>query len=642
MHDLGERVKELNWFYGISKLVETPDIATEEIIQGTIDLIPPSWQYPEKTCARAIIDGQEFKTVPFSETSWKHSSKINIFNKQSGILEVFYMEEKPEIDEGPFLKEERSLIDAIAGRLGKIIEHKQAEEKNKQQGEFLNSVIESLPHPFYVINARNYTIEMANSASGLTITTESTTCYALTHNLSKPCSGEEHECPLEKVKKTKKPADMEHIHTDKNGKSLFIEVHGYPIFDNEGNVVQMMEYNLDITERKKAEEALRKSEEQLRQAQKLESVGRLAGGVAHDFNNLLTTIIGYSELISMEQDLNDITKEGVQEIKNSAERAAALTQQLLAFSRKQVLQPQVIDLNRLITRLGKMLRRLVSEDIDLTTELDSKLGHIKADPGQVEQVIMNLVVNARDAMPEGGTLTIETQGLYLDKSYHQQHLEVTPGDYVLLAVSDTGQGMDKETQAQVFEPFFTTKEVGKGTGLGLSTVYGIVKQSGGFIWVYSEPEQGTTFKIYLPQLTGTKKQQESLREKKDPMGGTEKILLVEDEESLRKMTGKILKGYGYSVVEAKNGIEALEISSKGDRLKIDLLMTDVIMPGMGGKELADKLAEEYPQFSVLYISGYTDNAIAHHGVLDEGVSLLQKPFSSQSLAEKVREILDEG
>jgi CheY-like chemotaxis protein len=367
----------------------------------------------------------------------------------------------------------------------------------------------------------------------------------------------------------------------------------------------------------------------------------LAGGVAHDFNNLLTTIIGYSDLISMEEDLNDTTKEGIREIKNSAERAAKLTQQLLAFSRKQVLQPQVIDLNRLITNLGKMLRRLIGEDIDLTTKLDSKLGHIKADPGQVEQVIMNLVVNARDAMPEGGTLTIETQGLYLDESYHQQHPEVTPGDYVLLAVSDTGHGMDEEMQAQVFEPFFTTKEVGKGTGLGLSTVYGIVKQSGGYIFAYSEPEHGTTFKIYLPQLTGTKKLQESLPERQEPVGGTETILLVEDEESLRTIAVKMLEGYGYRVSEAKNGIEALEITTKGDRLKIDLLVTDVVMPGMGGKELVDKLTKEYPQLRVLYISGYTDNAIAHHGVLDEGVSLLQKPFSSQSLAEKVREVLDE-
>ena len=434
---------------------------------------------------------------------------------------------------------------------------------------------------------------------------------------------------------------LEHrvIHPD-DGQVLNLLITGDVIQNEKNETIKIAGTVQDITERKRSEESLRKSEEQLRQAQKLESIGRLAGGIAHDFNNLLTTIIGYSELISLEEDLNDTTKEGVREIKNSAERAAKLTQQLLAFSRKQVLQPQVIDFNHLITRLGRMLKRLIGEDIDLTTKLDSKLGHIKADPGQVEQVIMNLVVNARDAMPGGGTLTIETQGLYLDESYHQQHPEVTPGYYVLLAVSDTGHGMDEETRKHIFEPFFTTKEVGKGTGFGLSTVYGIVKQSGGYIYVYSEPDHGTTFKIYLPHLTGTKKQQESLTGKRDPMGGAETILLVEDEESLRKMAGRILEGYGYSVIEATDGMDALEITTKGDRLKIDLLVTDVVMPEMGGKELADKLTAEYPRLSVLYISGYTDNAIAHHGVLDEGVSLLQKPFSPQSLAEKVRGVLD--
>ena len=454
---------------------------------------------------------------------------------------------------------------------------------------------------------------------------------------------DDREMVVERHHKRLKGEDVPHVYKfrmiSKEGKVVWVEINAVLItWESEPATLNFIS---DITERKSTEEALRESEEQLRQAQKLESVGRLAGGIAHDFNNLLTTIIGYSELISMEQDLTDTTREGIREIKSSAERAATLTQQLLAFSRKQVLQPQVIDLNRLITRLGKMLRRLVSEDIDITTKLDSNLGKIKADPGQVEQVIMNLVVNARDAMPEGGTITIETQGLYLDEGYHQHHPEVTPGDYILLAVSDTGHGMDEKTRKHIFEPFFTTKEVGKGTGLGLSTVYGIVKQSGGYIWVYSEPEQGTTFKIYLPRLTGTKKQQESLPGKGDPMGGAETILLVEDEEALRKMAGKILEGYGYSVIEAKNGIEALEIATKGDRLKIDLLVTDVIMPKMGGKELAGKLVEEYPKLKVLYISGYTDNTIAHHGMLDEGVSLLQKPFSSQSLANTVREVLDE-
>ncbi len=398
----------------------------------------------------------------------------------------------------------------------------------------------------------------------------------------------------------------------------------------------------DITERNRAEEALRENEEQLRQAQKLESVGRLAGGVAHDFNNLLTTILGYSELIYMEQDLNDTTREGVQEIKKSAERAASLTQQLLAFSRKQIMRPQQIDLNKLIKNFRKMLTRLIHENITFSTKLDTGIGKIKADPVQIEQVIMNLAVNARDAMPDGGTFTIETHKVHLDESYRQEHPQVSPGDYVLLAVSDTGHGMDEETMDYIFDPFYTTKGVGKGTGLGLSTVYGIVKQSEGHILVYSEPDHGTTFKIYLPAIEETEKQQESLPENRDVMGGTETILLVEDEESLRKMAGKILEGYGYSVVVAKSGLDALAILSESEQLKIDCLVTDVIMPEMGGKELSKKLLEEYPKLKMLFVSGYTANVIAHHGVLDKGVSFLQKPFSPQSLAEKVREVLDEG
>ena len=435
--------------------------------------------------------------------------------------------------------------------------------------------------------------------------------------------------------------DVEYRIIHRDGRIRWVRELSHRVFDDSEKAPSAEGVVYDITDRKETEETLRKTEEQLRQAQKLESVGRLAGGVAHDFNNLLTTMIGYLELISMEQGLSATTAEGVQEIRNSADRAAALTQQLLAFSRKQVLQPQVINLNRLITKLSKMLRRLIGEDINLNSELDSKLGQIKADPGQIEQVIMNLAINAKDAMPKGGTLTIETQGVYIDESYHHHHPQTAPGNYVLLAVSDTGHGMDEETKKHVFDPFYTTKKEGKGTGLGLSTVYGIVKQSDGFIWAHSEPGQGTTFKIYLPQRTGTIKQQEPLLVKQKAKGGTETILLVEDDESLRKLAKRILEGYGYGVIEAKNGIEALEITTKGDHPKIDLLVSDVIMPKMSGKELADKLKEEYPRLGVLYISGYTDKGIAHHGVLDEGVSFLQKPFSPKSLAEKVREILDE-
>ena len=664
------------------------------------------------------------------------------------------------------LRNERGEVHRIAGIAEDITERKRGEEKIKQQNEYLNNVIESLSHPFYVIDARDYKITMANSASGIAEISEGITCYALIHDRSKPCSGE-HPCPLENVKKTGKPTVMEHIHFDKSGNRRFFEIRGYPIFDNKGNVLQMIEYNLDITERKKVEEelkkisseqqiildsvqatiwykdtknnvvrinkasaeyvgmkkeeiegksaydlfpdeaekyfkddlevinsgepklgiieqmqiatgekrwvrtdkvpyrnedgevigiiafiiditeqrrmedAIRESEEKLVQSQKMEAVGRLAGGIAHDFNNLLTTILGYSDIILSQQGLDNDLFESAKEINASAKRAATLTQQLLAFSRKQVLQPKVIDLNKLITNLSKMLRRLIGEDIDLMIKLDSDLGQTRADPGQVEQVIMNLAVNARDAMPKGGTLTLETQNVVLDESYSQQHPEIKSGNHVLLAVSDTGQGMDEEIQEHIFEPFFTTKGVGKGTGLGLSTVFGIVKQSEGHISVTSEPGKGTSFKIYLPRLEEVEKKHEMLSQNQAVKGGTETVLLVEDEAALRKMAGKILKRHGYRIIEASNGMEARERTDELGESKLDLLITDVIMPGMSGEDLADMLHEKYPDLSVLYISGYTNNIIAHHGILHEGVSFLQKPFSPKFLAKKVREVLDE-
>jgi PAS domain S-box-containing protein len=436
--------------------------------------------------------------------------------------------------------------------------------------------------------------------------------------------------------------DIEHRLLMKDDTVKYVRAVGRAITDESGKVTFLVGAVQDITDRKKADDDLRKSEERLRQAQKLESIGRLAGGVAHDFNNLLTTIIGYSDLISLEPSLGETTKTGVHEIKASARRAASLTQQLLAFSRKQVLQPQAIDLHQLINNLGSMLRRLIGEHIDLIITLDTAPRYVNADPGQMEQIVTNLVINAGDSMPKGGALTIETQEVYLDEGYQEQHPDVAPGTYIMMAVSDTGCGMDEETREQIFEPFFTTKAVGKGTGLGLSTVYGIVKQSGGFIWVYSERGQGTTFKIYLPRFGGKKGQVEEVTREAIPVGGVETILFVEDEDSLRKMVVRMLDDRGYSVIDANNGKEAIELLYQSDQPTIDLLVTDVIMPEMGGKELSMKLQKRYPKMKVLYISGYTDNSIVHHGVLDEGVAFLQKPFSPETLTEKIRAVLYEG
>jgi len=383
----------------------------------------------------------------------------------------------------------------------------------------------------------------------------------------------------------------------------------------------------------------REKAEQLRQSQKMEAVGKLAGGIAHDFNNLLTAINGYSELTMRQLQPEDPLRRNVEEIKKAGDRAAGLTRQLLAFSRKQVLQPKVFDLNTVVAEMEKMLHRLIGEDIELKTVLDANLGSIKADPGQIEQVMMNLAVNARDAMPQGGKLTIETANVSLDEEYAAHHVAVKSGSYVVLSVSDNGSGMDEETQARIFEPFYTTKEQGKGTGLGLSTVYGIVKQSGGSIWVYSEIGQGTTFKIYLPRAASGAPEYQRSPELQISLRGTETILMAEDDDRVRSLVGKVLGGYGYRIIEAANGAAALSICENNDGEPIHLLLTDVIMPEMSGRDLADRFNLLRPDSKVLYMSGYTDEAIVHHGVLDADASFIQKPFTPDSLARKVREIL---
>lgn len=399
---------------------------------------------------------------------------------------------------------------------------------------------------------------------------------------------------------------------------------------------QLVTANQEL-EREVAERKL--AEEQLRQAQKMEAVGKLAGGVAHDFNNLLTAINGHSDLAMRRLKLDDPLYDKLEKIKKAGERAAALTHQLLAFSRKQILQPKVLDLNQVVFEMNKMLQPLIGEDIDLLTKLKPDLGMVKADPGQLEQVLMNLSVNARDAMPRGGKLTIETTNVYLDEEYASRHLSIVPGWYVMLAVSDTGSGMDAQTQERIFDPFFTTKEVGKGTGLGLSTVYGIVKQSGGNIWVYSEVGRGTTFKVYLPCVNRCAEKPEFNIDRNQLSEGNETVLLVEDEEMVREMAKEILEESGYLVLEAKHGQEALLIAEQY-RGHIHLMLSDVVMPQMSGRELAEQFAPLRRDMKVLYMSGYTDDAIVHHGVLDEGTAFIEKPFTPNALARKVRETLN--
>jgi len=394
-----------------------------------------------------------------------------------------------------------------------------------------------------------------------------------------------------------------------------------------------------LEDRKRMEAEKSILEAQFQQAQKLEAVGLLTGGIAHDFNNLLTTIIGNAQMAIGEVGKDSPTHEFLEDIKGAGERAAALTRQLLAFSRKQILQPEVANLNEVLGNMDRMLRRVIQENIEIKTILSPDLGQVHVDIGQMEQILMNLAVNARDVMPEGGKLIFETSNAELDETYARTHISVTPGPYVMLAVTDTGIGMTKEVQAKIFEPFFTTKEKGKGTGLGLSTVYGIVKQSKGNIWVYSEPGKGSTFKIYLPRVEETVRIVEEPEEVAESLQGSETILLVEDEKMVRDIALKILRNYGYTVLCAGDGEEALHIC-RHHQEPVQLMLTDVVMPGMSGRELAKRLEELHPEMKVLFMSGYTDNAIVHNGLLDKGIAFIPKPFTPVDLARKVREVLN--
>ena len=425
-------------------------------------------------------------------------------------------------------------------------------------------------------------------------------------------------------------------HVTKDGREIQVAIKSHDI-DFEGRTARLV-LATDVTERLRAEEALRATEEQLRQAQKLEAIGSMAGGIAHDFNNMLSVVLSYANLVLEGLKAGDPLRDDLLEIRQAGERAAEMTRQLLAFSRKQMLEPRVVDPNRLLAGMEKMLGRLVGEDIKVSLQMSRSVGKVLVDPSQLEQVIMNLVVNARDAMPEGGAISVETADVDLDEHYAATHVGVTPGPHVMIVVSDTGTGMDRATLARIFEPFFTTKEPGKGTGLGLSTVFGIVKQSGGHIWVYSEPGQGTTFKIYF-RRTEAAEAHDSEAPAPRELTGSETILLVEDDDQVRALMRSVLKRNGYQVLEAQNGGEALLIAEEFAG-PIHLLVTDVIMPRMSGRRVAERVSKQRPETGVLYVSGYTENMVVQHGVVEAGVTFLQKPITPEALLRKVRQILE--
>jgi len=429
----------------------------------------------------------------------------------------------------------------------------------------------------------------------------------------------------------------EWIHQRKSGGSFPAEIIFAPL--RIGNEEVLQATIRDIKERKRADEEKAVFQDQLRQSQKMEAIGQLAGGIAHDFNNLLTVVIGNAEMALMDLGRDHRLYTVIEEVKKAGQRASNLTRQLLAFSRKQILQPEILSLNEVVLGMKKMLQRVLRENIELETRLIPDLGLAEADRGQMEQIIVNLAVNARDAMPSGGTLTIETANVDLDEEYARAHLEVTPGSYVMLAVSDSGIGMTKDVQERLFEPFFTTKGRDKGTGLGLATVYGIVKQSKGSIWVYSEPGRGAAFKIYLPRVKKAgpgRKQRES--DTKIPRG-SETVIVVEDDETVRKTVLMFLKKYGYTVLSAATGKEGLAIF-RAHKDPIHLLLTDMVMPGLSGKDLATQAKRLRPDLKVLYMSGYTDQGIANNGIIEKGIHFIQKPFTHQELATKVREVIE--
>ncbi len=450
--------------------------------------------------------------------------------------------------------------------------------------------------------------------------------------------GERHEL-IARFEPTGKAHRQEVHWKRKDGRPIWLELDARAVRGADGTTRYFEGFVQDISDRKTSEEERKRLQEQLVQAQKMEAVGQLAGGIAHDFNNLLTAITGYSELLLGELPPEDLRRSHAEEIRKAGERAASLTQQLLAFSRRQVLEPKVLDVNTVVSDIERMLRRLIGEHIELKTRKSQELWKVKADPGQIEQAILNLVLNARDAMPDGGTLAIETTNAELDEAFSRSHVPTQPGSYVMVTVSDTGVGISDEVKARLFEPFFTTKERGKGTGLGLSTTYGIVKQSGGYLWCDSEVGRGTTFRVFLPRVDEPAAEATERKSAPPIHPGDETVLLVEDEPEVRSLVQRILKTQGYTVVTAANPDEALAVARefKGP---IQLMVTDVVMPGMSGLQLAERLGPTRPDMKVLFVSGYTNDAIGHHGVLDPGTAFLQKPFTPNALARKVREVLE--
>jgi len=540
-----------------------------------------------------------------------------------GVLVVQHYE-----DENAYTERDQEFLGSVGGQIALAIERKRSEEKVRESEARLRVLVEQLPAVLWTVDrSLMFTSALGAGFARLKIKPDELVGMSLLDYFE---TADQTFLPIAAHRRAVAGEPMT-FHVE--WKSGSYACHVEPLRDSDGQVSGAICMSLDITDRKQLEE-------QLRQAQKMEAVGRLAGGIAHDFNNLLMVIQGYSDLLVERLPDGDPLRRNAEQIQMASQRASSLTRQLLAFSRKQMLAPKILNVQSVVAEMEKILRRLIGEDVQLETSSAPDLGLIKADRSQIEQVILNLAVNARDAMPQGGRLTIETANVELDASYSHPPAVLSPGRYVMLAVTDNGCGMDAETQAHVFEPFFTTKEKGKGTGLGLATVYGVVKQSGGYVWVYSEPGRGTSFKIYLPRIeeTAVPAGRHGKSETQIPERGSETILLVEDEKGVRELAREYLASSGYTVIEAEDGHTALELAAMHVG-PIHLLLTDVVMPGISGRELAERVSQIRPGIKIIYMSGYTDQAVVHHGILRNDAVLLQKPFTLMTLAGKLREML---
>ena len=576
---------------------------------------------PQKAFDKLASEG-EVELIGTPSPSWL-GAPLRTPGATIGVLVVQHYE-----DENAYTQRDLEFLSSVGGQIAVAIERKRAEERIGESEARLRVIIEQLPSVLWTVD----TELRITSALGAGLTRLKLKPNQL---LGKTLFDyfETSDQSLLPITAHRRAMAGEPVTFQIEWKGANYACHVEPFRGADGSLQGAICMSLDVTDRKQLEE-------QLRQAQKMEAVGRLAGGIAHDFNNLLMVIQGYADLLLDRIRQDDPSRKNAEQIQTAAQRATSLTRQLLAFSRKQILAPKVLNIYGVVTDMEKILRRLIGEDIQLECSTAPDLGLVKADRSQIEQVILNLAVNARDAMPQGGRLTIETANIELDASFSHPPAVLAPGKYVMLAVTDNGCGMDAETQAHIFEPFFTTKEKGKGTGLGLATVYGVVKQSGGYVWVYSEPGRGTSFKIYLPRIA-----EETSSASRDRQGegrnlprGTETILLVEDEKGVRELTREYLETSGYAVVEAEDGHTALELAALHAG-PIHLLITDVVMPGISGRELADRVQQLRPGIKILFMSGYTDQAVVHHGILETDAVLLQKPFTITTLAAKLREML---